>query len=104
MCSRRWLWAALLFSGALYARAMDSNSVPFDSQWRFVRNDVPGAEALGFDDRAWEMVTLPHTAHTEALVTGPVRASGRAFVGTTKRSTCRRKPATGKSSSDSTER
>jgi beta-galactosidase len=32
-----------------------------DEAWRFVRSDVPGAEATAFDDRAWTTVTLPHT-------------------------------------------
>ena len=67
---RRWLFAALLFSGALYAHATEPASIPFDSQWRFVRAEMPQAQAPEFDDRAWETVTLPHTAHTEALVTG----------------------------------
>ena len=70
MHSRRWLFAALLFSGALYVRATESASIPFDVQWRFVRAEVPQAQTPEFDDRAWETVTLPHTAHTEALVTG----------------------------------
>ena len=64
---RQTLWlGALLLGGALWASAA---SIPFDSQWRFVRADVPQAQAPEFDDRAWETVTLPHTAHTEALVT-----------------------------------
>jgi beta-galactosidase len=64
---RSWLFALLLLGGALWANAA---SIPFDNQWRFVRTDVPQAQTLGFDDRAWETVTLPHTAHTEALVAG----------------------------------
>jgi beta-galactosidase len=64
------LFAVLLFSGAWYAHAMESASIPFDSQWRFVRADLPPAQTPAFDDAAWETVTLPHTAHTEALVTG----------------------------------
>ena len=61
------LLAVLLLGGALCANAV---TVPFDSQWRFVRDEVPQAQAPEFDDRSWETVTLPHTAHTEALVTG----------------------------------
>ena len=70
MHSRRWLFAVLLFSGAWYTHAMESASIPFDRQWRFARVDVPQAQTPGFDDRAWETVTLPHTARIEALVTG----------------------------------
>jgi beta-galactosidase len=29
--------------------------------WRFLRADVAGAEAAGFDDGAWTAVTVPHT-------------------------------------------
>lgn len=29
--------------------------------WRSIRQDVPGAESQGFDDRAWRPVTIPHT-------------------------------------------
>lgn len=50
---------------------MESASIPFDSQWRFIRAEVPQAPAPAFDDQTWETVTLPHTAHVEALVTGP---------------------------------
>ncbi|MFL5540160.1 MAG: glycoside hydrolase family 2 TIM barrel-domain containing protein [Longimicrobiaceae bacterium] len=41
-----------------------------DGGWRFHLGDAPGAQEPGFDDRAWERVTLPHTARIEALVTG----------------------------------
>ncbi len=67
MCHQPRLLAVLLLGGALYASAA---SIPFNSQWRFVRADVPQAQAPEFDDRAWEAVTLPHTAHIEALVAG----------------------------------
>lgn len=43
---------------------------PFNDDWRFLRDDVPGAERPGFDDTAWERVTLPHTPRIEALVCG----------------------------------
>jgi beta-galactosidase len=64
------LFVALLFSGVLGAGAAEPTSVPFDRQWRFIRAEVPQAPAPAFDDQTWETVTLPHTAHTEALVTG----------------------------------
>jgi|GEM_PF-3872387 hypothetical protein len=51
MHSRRWLFAALLFSGALYVRATESASIPFDVQWRFVRAEVPQAQIPQFDDQ-----------------------------------------------------
>jgi hypothetical protein len=66
----RWWLAALLLGGAMSIGAAEPASVPFDSQRRFVRADLPQAQTPEFEDRAWETVTLPHTAHTEALVTG----------------------------------
>jgi beta-galactosidase len=32
-----------------------------DKDWRFVRQDVPGAETRGFDDSSWSAMCLPHT-------------------------------------------
>jgi beta-galactosidase len=32
-----------------------------DTSWHFVRRDVPGAEAVSFDDSSWGVVDLPHT-------------------------------------------
>jgi beta-galactosidase len=56
-----------LLGGILCAKAA---SVHFDREWRFIRADVPGAQAAEFDDQAWETVTLPHSARVEALVAG----------------------------------
>ena len=43
-----------------------------DADWKFLRNDAPGAEQPSFDAAAWQTVQLPHTARIEALVTGPI--------------------------------
>jgi beta-galactosidase len=32
-----------------------------DPGWRFIRQDVPGAQDVNFDDSAWAPVALPHT-------------------------------------------
>ena len=29
--------------------------------WRFVREDAPGAEKVGFNDADWQTIALPHT-------------------------------------------
>ncbi len=39
----------------------------FDSDWRFLRTDAPGAEAPGFDDTAWRLLDLPHDWSIEDL-------------------------------------
>jgi beta-galactosidase len=33
----------------------------FNSDWRFIRQDVPGAEVVSFDDSLWDTVSIPHT-------------------------------------------
>jgi beta-galactosidase len=33
----------------------------FDLNWKFIRDDVPGAEAPAFDDSAWATVSTPHS-------------------------------------------
>jgi beta-galactosidase len=33
----------------------------FNIGWRFIRQDVNGAQALEFDDSAWQIVSTPHT-------------------------------------------
>ncbi len=43
----------------------------FNGGWRFMKGDVAGAEAVAFDDSAWEVVSTPHTVE---LV--PAEASG----------------------------
>jgi len=35
--------------------------VGLDSGWRFIRQDVAGAQASGFDDSSWTSLSLPHT-------------------------------------------
>ena len=33
----------------------------FNADWRFIRQDVPGAEVVSFDDSQWETVSTPHS-------------------------------------------
>jgi beta-galactosidase len=64
------LFVAMFLVAAGWAQAAQPSAVPFCSQWRFVRADDPQAQQPQFNDRKWETVTLPHTAHTEPLVAG----------------------------------
>lgn len=32
----------------------------FDENWKFVQQDVPGAQAVDFDDSGWRVLNLPH--------------------------------------------
>lgn len=35
--------------------------VPVDTDWKFARENAPGAQAVDFRDKTWETVSLPHT-------------------------------------------
>lgn len=56
-----------LSSGALaqptpYAPPQSSRAkLNFDLNWKFIREDVPGAEAPTFDDSAWTTISTPHS-------------------------------------------
>ncbi|HKI46753.1 MAG TPA: glycoside hydrolase family 2 TIM barrel-domain containing protein [Balneolales bacterium] len=43
------------------------NIRPFDQDWRFVRDDVPGAELSSYDDAGWSILDLPHDWSIEDL-------------------------------------
>jgi beta-galactosidase len=51
--------AVLLFSAAPVRGSRIT--VPLNDDWRFLRQDVPGAEESSFDDSSWEAIDLPHT-------------------------------------------
>ncbi len=40
----------------------------FDSDWRFLRGDMPGAENPAFDDTSWRRLDLPHDWSIEDLL------------------------------------
>jgi len=35
--------------------------INLDAGWRFIRQDVAGAQTNGFDDSTWTLLNLPHT-------------------------------------------
>ena len=43
-------------------------AIHFNIGWRFIKQDVDGAQAVGFDDRNWEIVNLPHGLELLPLV------------------------------------
>ncbi len=64
----------------------NSSSVLFDSDWRFLKVDAPGAEIPDFDDTEWRLLDLPHDWSIEDLpqetinapqVPTPAPATGR---------------------------
>ena len=63
--------AVLAFSAAQAAEVR-----PLSDGWRFVRNDAAGAEAVGFDDKAWTTVSTPHTYNIADSGIGGAKARG----------------------------
>jgi beta-galactosidase len=60
----------LLLSGLITFSSLAQNYQPpanvrkdldLDSGWRFIRQDVPGAQDASFDDSSWTDLSLPHT-------------------------------------------
>ena len=47
--------------------AVTSRDQSFDSAWRFLRANAPGAEAPGFDDSHWRLLDVPHDWSIEDL-------------------------------------
>ena len=41
--------------------ASHRTDIVLDSNWRFIRQDIAGAQAVGFDDSSWTNLNLPHT-------------------------------------------
>lgn len=69
--------AAALDLGTAEAVAAEIRDRSFDSGWRFLRADAPGAEAPAFDDSAWRTLDVPHDWSIEDLP--PREASGPAL-------------------------
>src|SRR3984885_110546 len=55
----------------------------FDSNWRFHRGDVEGAERLEFDDSQWRIVDVPHDWSIENLPPHPESTGAGAVWGDT---------------------
>ena len=51
----------LLAAQAYSPPASHRVDLSLDPGWRFIRQDVPGAQNPGFDDSSWSVVNLPHT-------------------------------------------
>ncbi len=62
-----FLVVAACCMGASGADRVNNHETSFDSNWRFLRADAPGAEAPGFDDTAWWFLDLPHDWSIEDL-------------------------------------
>jgi beta-galactosidase len=64
------LLPALLFSfacGGENKKGQAQREICFNNEWKFLRGDIPGAEASDFDDSDWRIVDLPHDYSIEDL-------------------------------------
>jgi beta-galactosidase len=50
----------LLVLWVLFAATAFGETVPFESDWRFLKGEAEGAEQPQFNDAAWQQVNLPH--------------------------------------------
>ena len=75
----RFMRTLLTLAGALWALSSGvavAQVTPLTDGWRFVRQDVAGAERVGFDDRAWQTVSAPHTYNAADSGIGGAKARG----------------------------
>ncbi|HZK80535.1 MAG TPA: glycoside hydrolase family 2 TIM barrel-domain containing protein, partial [Humisphaera sp.] len=54
----------------------------FDSDWRFLKSDAPGAEESGFNDSVWRTLDLPHDWSIEDLPQAATNGSSSAVSAT----------------------
>ncbi|MDZ8117073.1 alginate lyase family protein [Pontiella agarivorans] len=47
--------------GCLISSTAWTEKINFNADWRFLRQDVSGADSVEFDDRGWTQVSAPHT-------------------------------------------
>ena len=47
-------------NAAAYTPPALRQRVDLNTGWKFIRSDVPGAQAPGFDDASWSTVSTPH--------------------------------------------
>ena len=62
--------------GAYVPPANNRIKYNFDYDWKFIRQDVAGAETVAFNDSAWQDVSLPHTYNDTDHYDTFVTASG----------------------------
>jgi len=66
----------LMIVVSLTPAARAAEETPLATGWRFIKQDVSGAEASGFDDSAWTEVRVPHTYNAGDSGIGGARARG----------------------------
>ena len=84
-CFNAWkmqIRTAFFVAGMLaIANSLSAEALDFNDCWRFYLGAASGAHGEDYDDSLWQQVRLPHTARTEALVTGAAGPSSRQWQG-----------------------
>lgn len=61
---RSFSWGSVallvLLAATAQAQVPARRTTAFDTDWRFIQQDVPGAEQAAFSDAAWQTVAVPH--------------------------------------------
>ncbi|HEY4249194.1 MAG TPA: DUF4982 domain-containing protein [Lacunisphaera sp.] len=60
-CLLPFVASTLLISAVFQPPASPRVTYDFNPGWKFIREDVPGADAVAFDDSSWSTVSTPHT-------------------------------------------
>lgn len=60
-CAAAIVLAVLLIRGGAEAAAPLRQTLNFNREWKFQLGDHPGAEAVAYDDSAWDAIGLPHS-------------------------------------------
>ncbi len=59
--------AILILNSCKQNDSLTEREINFNSGWKFIRADIPGAEKPDFDDSAWRTLVLPHDYSIEDL-------------------------------------
>jgi len=79
LCIYIFLFSILIFSSMTIGSENSSNrrAVDFNRDWKFVKGQQEGAEAVNFDDSGWGAVRLPH----DWAIAGPFDPTGNGSTG-----------------------
>lgn len=61
------LLPTILFTFSCVVQKPSEREINFNTDWKFIRTDISGAEQLAFDDSDWRLLNLPHDYSIEDL-------------------------------------
>ena len=56
---------------SVYVMSDVRNRIPFNADWKFIREDIPAAGQVQLDDSEWGVVSLPHSWTKEDYTVNP---------------------------------